>query len=209
MSNYRLKHTGQPFTAVPNYIVNDENISAEALAVITYVAGKPNGWIVRSYDIRRRFKWGDFVWRRVSRELRELGFITIVKHADGTDLNFEIKWQEVDKPVKKPCDPPVGNCRVQNPPVGNQRVYKERYTKKDLLEKNTSLGRQLSVDNSEQLPTEIVPTIRKIFKKIERRTGKMSEHEEHERRKVLARQLEQLTSVKAVMKGGIYECEVT
>ena len=196
MSNYRIKQTSQPFTAVPNYIVNNEDISAEALAVITYLAGKPDGWIARSYDIRKRFKWGNFIWRRVSRELRALGFISDIKHADGTDLIFEIKWQEPNNPVDKPCDPPVGNCTVQNPPVGNQPVYKERLIKKDVLNKKDSLGRQLSVDNSGQLPTASMPTNNNMFKKAQGRLGKMSDQEEQASRMKLARQFEQLTGVK-------------
>lgn len=189
-----VKHT-QPFTAVPNHLVNNDNISANALAVITYLAGKPTGWIARSYDIKRRFKWGDYTWRCVSKELRALGLLRDISHSEGKQLIFELEWEIMNKPVDKPCDPPVDFQQVQKPTVGNQRVYKERLIKKDLLEKKTSLGRQLSVDNSEQLPTASVPTNNNMFKRAEGRIGSMSANEEQASRMKLAQQFKQLTGV--------------
>lgn len=176
-----VKHN-QPFTAVPNHIVNNPDISANALAVITYLSGKPTGWIARSYDIKKRFRWGDYTWRCVSKELRALGLLSDISHPEGKQLIFELIWEEktivkasekgVDKPLDKPCDPPVDFQQVQKPTVGNQRVYKERYTKKDLINKKDSLGGQISVDNSEQLPTESLPLINNFSKERKQETIK-------------------------------------
>lgn len=190
-----VKHT-QPFTAVPNYLVNDENISVEALGVITYLAGKPTGWIARAYDIKKRFKWGDFIWRRVAKELKELGILSHMPNADGMQLVFEIQWEAkgVDNSLDKPCEPPVGKPTMDFPPVGNQRIYKERNTKKDLIKKNTSLGGQISGDNSGQLPTDIVPSKNKNFKNGGKRKPHMTPQQEHARRKVLEQQLAHLTN---------------
>lgn len=131
-----VKHT-QPFTAVPNHIVNNQNISVEALGVITYLAGKPEGWIARVYDIRKRFKLGEKKWERISKELRALGVLSHIQTGEGRQLVFELKWirEDVDKPVEKPCDPTPENRTMPDPTRGNRGIYKERYTKKDLLEK--------------------------------------------------------------------------
>ncbi len=160
-----VKHN-QPFTAVPNHLVNNDDISANALAAITYLAGKPMGWIARSYDIKRRFKWGDYTWRCVSKELRALGLLRDMNHCEGKQLIFELTWEEkaVNNPVDKHVEPPVDFQRMQKPTVGNQRIYKERYTKKDLLEKKISLGGLPSVDNSGQLPTSNTPINNKTLK---------------------------------------------
>ena len=111
-----VKHT-QPFTAVPNHLVNNDSICAEALAVITYLAGKPMGWIARAYDIKKRFKWGDFTWRRVSKELKALGLLRHLPHSDGTQLIFELTWAEqpLDNSVDKGCEPPVGKTHGGKP----------------------------------------------------------------------------------------------
>lgn len=194
-----VKHS-QPFTAVPNHLVNNDNISANALAAITYLAGKPTGWIARSYDIKKRFRWGDHTWRSVSKELRGLGVLRDMPHADGKQLIFELSWEEkhkaegVDKPVDESCEPPVDFQQVGKPTVGNRRVYKERYTKKDLLIKKTSLERQISGDNPGGLPTEILPITNKFFKKIRTPIEPMTSNQEQERRKVLNQQLEQLAN---------------
>jgi len=64
------------------------SLSAEALAAWAYLSGKPPQWKVRVEEVRAHFGWGDFLWRKVSRELRERGLMSIVA-AKGKDGRIE------------------------------------------------------------------------------------------------------------------------
>jgi hypothetical protein len=52
------------------------SLSAEAVAAWTYLSTKPPGWKVRVEEVRAHYGWGDFTWRKVSKELRERGLLT-------------------------------------------------------------------------------------------------------------------------------------
>src|SRR6185312_14025850 len=149
MSHLQIKHK-QPFTIVPNFLVNDLNISANALAVISYLAGKPEGWIVRPYDIKKRFKWGNHTWRKVSIELRDIGLVADKKHSGGTTLYFEIKW---DKPQKPQNTTSIVDNEPVEPPVENQHVGGEKH-------ENVDNPVDKHVDNDDDPPVDF-RTVRK------------------------------------------------
>ena len=65
-----------------------DTLSGDALAAWVYMCGRPPGWTVSVNEVRSRFGWGDFVWRKVSKELRERGLMSIVA-AKGKDGRIE------------------------------------------------------------------------------------------------------------------------
>lgn len=118
-----------PFSWLPNYLVNDPNVSAEALAAALYLNGKPEGWRTRPFDIRKRFGWGDRKWRRVSKELKTLGLLHERKVAEGTILWFEL-----------PTDPPVQKSSLPDPTRSFCTVLENKdLTNKDLLNKKENI----------------------------------------------------------------------
>ena len=52
------------FSVLPNDLMNDERLSADALGVLVYLLSKPTDWQVRVTELRRRFDIGrDKVYR--------------------------------------------------------------------------------------------------------------------------------------------------
>ena len=123
MSIVTIGKKSAPFSWLPNYLVNDPNVSSDALAVALYLNGKPEGWQARPVDIKKRFGWGRHTWLSVSKELRELGVLHEIKHKDGTSLYFELPDQ----------DPPSDFRTVRKPTVGkSDPLINKDYTNKDL-----------------------------------------------------------------------------
>ncbi len=117
----------QPFSWLPNYLINDPSVSAEVLAVALYLNGKPDNWRCRPFDIKKRFGWGDRIWYRVSRELKELGLLHENITKDGTQL-----WFGFDEAGLTFCRPDKSR------PCKTSSLNNKEYTNKDLL-KNKDL----------------------------------------------------------------------
>lgn len=125
------------FAWLPNCIVYDWGLSAEAIAVALYLNGKPAGWQTRPFDIQNHFKWGQRIWRRVSKELKECGLITEKKHAGGTSLRFELPELQI---AIKQKNPPLQNVTVLKPTVTKRNALaKKDLTKKDLITEKETL----------------------------------------------------------------------
>lgn len=107
--NVRFK---QPFAAVPNKIAQDPNVSADTLACITYLISRGDNWTARVSDIRKRFKWGDHTWRKVSKEMHTLGVLIAVPTSGGKKLEFN-PWV-TDLPVTGGARPDETHITVEN-----------------------------------------------------------------------------------------------
>lgn len=119
-----------PFSWLPNHLVNDPNVSAEALAVALYLNGKPVGWQARPADIRKRFGWGRHTWLKVSKELKALGLLNEIKHVEGTSLVFELPEMQMSTPQLAPSE----NRTVRKPTVGfSDPLDHKDHNKKDYL----------------------------------------------------------------------------
>jgi len=114
-----------PFSWLPNSLVSDENVSAEALAVALYLNGKPDNWHARPFDIRKRFGWGDKKWRSVSKELVSLGLLKYTKHQKGTTVTFHVDFAPV----------PFGTVPKRHSAQNGALNKKEKETKKETTKK--------------------------------------------------------------------------
>lgn len=121
------------FAWLPNCIVYEWGLSAEALGVALYLHGKPAGWKARPFDIQKHFKFGDYTWRKVSKELKSFGLLHERKVQSATELWFELP--DMDVRIKKPSSQPLKitpceNHTLRKPtPLAN----KDLLPKKDLL----------------------------------------------------------------------------
>jgi len=73
-----LQFEGPGFVAVPNRVIDDERLSADAIGVLTYLArlaGQRTA-IVRVSAVRKRFRFGKDKWQRIAKELRAVGSIS-------------------------------------------------------------------------------------------------------------------------------------
>lgn len=74
MSTMRRVHT-KNFTVLGNDVLCDETLSAEALGVICYLIGRPNGWVLMPGHLASRFACGRDRMQRIIKELAEAGYI--------------------------------------------------------------------------------------------------------------------------------------
>lgn len=78
---------------IPDSFVQNENLSIESIGLGVYLNSLPKTYIPRPHLIREHFKFGERVWRKVSRELRQAGYLRLTKGAKGyggSQLEFDI-----------------------------------------------------------------------------------------------------------------------
>ena len=73
------------FAVVPGPLIDNKHISDSAMALYTYIMGKPPTWVPRMGAARERFGWGLSKQQRAVRELVAEGYAkrTIVVDNDG------------------------------------------------------------------------------------------------------------------------------
>lgn len=64
---------GPGFVAVPNHVIDRDDLSPEALGVLVWMARRPRGYIIRATAIQQHFRMGKDRWQRIARELRAAG----------------------------------------------------------------------------------------------------------------------------------------
>jgi hypothetical protein len=115
--------TQDPFTLVPNFIINDPSWSIETKMTWIFLFSKRhiNGWSVRPFYIQKILGYGERAWRRVYKDLTEMGYLKTFKTKNGTIIQFTYDWAY--KAIEKESANP-GLYLVEDPnvdkPVDNQ-----------------------------------------------------------------------------------------
>ena len=139
-----LEFDGPGFVAVPNGVVDDARLSAEALAVLVYLARLAGGRgprIVRVAAICKRFDFGKDKWQRIARELRAVGALSdnFGRTDDGRNIvrSLVVGWPKAAQPVSrktrltgKTCEPENPAHTAENPAQVSRktRLLKEEHT---------------------------------------------------------------------------------
>lgn len=125
-----LENMESGFVAVPNHVADMVGLSAEALAVLVFLArfaGGRGARIVRVGAVCKRFGFGKDRWQRVSRELRAVGSLrdNFGRTADGQSVvrSLVVGWpkpgavkSQAAKPVsRKTRLTGAGTCEPENP----------------------------------------------------------------------------------------------
>lgn len=82
-ANTILKKENIPFTQVPNVIIYDEKLSAQAKGVACYLFSRPDGWSFNYIEIASHFKNSKDTVRKFLLELKEAGYLTREKIREG------------------------------------------------------------------------------------------------------------------------------
>ena len=118
-----LNFEGPGFVAVPNAVVDDARLGADALAVLVYLArlaGGRGARIVRVGAICKRFGLGKDKWQRIARELRAVGALSdnFGRSEDGRNVvrSLVVGWPRPAEPVsRKTRLTGVEACERENP----------------------------------------------------------------------------------------------
>ncbi len=121
-------------------MVNDPRFTLEVLAVALYLNGKPEGWVPRAYDIKKRFDIGKEKWEKISKLMRELGLLHDTHTQNGKELSFEVSCEMKPKEPSKQSDSAEVSQGRKTRPSGNRTVGKPAHiirkranNKKDIL----------------------------------------------------------------------------
>lgn len=82
-TNTILKKENIPFTQVPNVIIYDEKLSAQAKGVACYLFSRPDGWHFNYIEIASHFKNSEDTIRKLLKELEKAGYLTREKIREG------------------------------------------------------------------------------------------------------------------------------
>lgn len=82
-ANTVLKKENIPFTQVPNVIIYDEKLSAQAKGVACYLFSRPDGWSFNYIEIASHFKNSEDAVRKYLIELKDAGYLTREKIREG------------------------------------------------------------------------------------------------------------------------------
>lgn len=117
-----LDFDGPGFVAVPNGVVDDARLSAEALAVLVYLARLAGGRgprIVRVAAICKRFGFGKDKWQRIARELRAVGALAdnFGRTDDGRNIvrSLVVGWPKPVDPESRKIRRTGKTCEPENP----------------------------------------------------------------------------------------------
>lgn len=124
MSIYRTKSTVN-FTHLKNEVLQDSNLSLEALGLLVYLLSMPEDWVVQHSQIQKHFNIGRDKRKRVMKELEEAGYLVRKQPRDEAGLFENYDYSVFDDPQS----PATENPSTDNRSTDNQHITK------DLLDK--------------------------------------------------------------------------
>ena len=126
----RGKHTAN-FTTVPNGLVNDSQLSAEATGVLLYLLSKPFDWTVQIKHLQKRFSCGRDRVRRILKELEEAGYLVRLLNREEVSGRYsKVDFEVFDKPQSENPSPETENPSRETPPPENPPLTKDRALQK-------------------------------------------------------------------------------
>ena len=118
------------FTSIHNKLINDSKISLKAKGIMLYMLSKPENWKYNPKEIAKNSKDGlDSVYSGI-KELMESGYISRIRHSDGTVDYFVFEDAEENDIIdfSKKENPNRENPNRENPNRENPDVYKRKNT---------------------------------------------------------------------------------
>ena len=122
-----------PYTVISNALVNDQSLSLNALAVMTYLISKPHDWRVRADDIQRRFQISRGKVYGILDELMERGYLSREIIRQGGRVK-ECRYTVMEHPV--PALPDTDSPLPDSPLIENQLVVNQHNDKVITLPSN-------------------------------------------------------------------------
>lgn len=100
--------TDDPYTIVPNFIINDPTWLMATKMTWIYIFSKRRvpGWQVRPFHIQKVMGYSDKIWRKVYTELYAGGYLRVNKTKAGTVITFIYDWSFKATPVDNSVDNP-------------------------------------------------------------------------------------------------------
>ena len=86
------------FAIIPNAVADDQNLSFEALGMLTYLLAKPNDWSIKIDNLRNQGKIGRDKAYKLLNELKEAGYVSLIQHRDVDGRVVGNEYRVSDEP---------------------------------------------------------------------------------------------------------------
>jgi hypothetical protein len=96
MSSFIISEcTDDPYTIVPNFIINDPTLSVYTKMTWIFLFSKRHvpGWKVHPKYIQKILGFSDKIWRKVYKDLTAMNYLSMRKTQQGTILIFNYDWK--------------------------------------------------------------------------------------------------------------------
>lgn len=138
MSIIRSARKERDFSIVSNSVLQDSRLSMRALGLLVRLLSRPDNWETNSETLAREFNCGREQMRTVLAELRDAGYLALVKSQDAKG-HWSSKWYIYDEPTHgepKSEQPEPGNRVLGQPDAINntdnkEPIQKQKSTKAD------------------------------------------------------------------------------
>ena len=150
-----IRSTKGNFHKISRALSQDENLSIQAVGLMTYLLSKPTNWEAQISDIQRRYKLGREACRSVIRELEKAGYLERIEVGKDGRFVYQIVVHETPLPPNKRSKTasktpravdgsPVNGSPVNGSPVDGRTVdgspvsiHEKELHEKELHEKET------------------------------------------------------------------------
>ena len=122
MTTYRVNKNKDYFVA-SNIPFNDPRLSWEARGVMGYLLSKPDGWECRNHDLVAQSKAGEYVIKRIMKELQEFGYIHRTRISQGKG-NIQWVTEVYESPEMNPHFSTGDFSTGEKPPIENDELSK-------------------------------------------------------------------------------------
>ena len=112
-------NTKTGFAAIPNDFLQNPSISIEAKGTAAFLQSLPDEWKVQAWYVQRELGYGERVWQKVAKELKECGYLTYItggkigEKKGGSYYEFSI-WKYETKLTEPESDKMSGPINIGN-----------------------------------------------------------------------------------------------
>lgn len=129
-----------PFSAIPDAVLQDKNLSLAARLTLGWMLGRPENWQIQIHYMMDQLGLTDKTWPRIRRELIHYGYFTQTRHRDPKDGKFVWVQEVTDAPLYETPSLPQGGMEPIPPKRmdGNRRDAKGEDIPIELKQNNST-----------------------------------------------------------------------
>lgn len=128
--------TDQPFTIIPNAMIQRKDMSARAKGLLCYLLSLPKDWVLYRSEVQEHFTEGRDAVYTAFDELIEKGYVIAIQQFNGTQFagyNYAVYSSPQVSGLSEPENPYTEIPNTENPSLQKKQVTKETPTKKTVI----------------------------------------------------------------------------
>lgn len=152
-SNNKTKKYKVNYSQITNDLLNDKNLSLKAKGLYSFMYSKPDDFNFTIRSLSKLLLEGQRAIMATLQELKDNGWITYSKHADGSGIyslneNPNLQNSNLDNP------------NLQNPNIDNSNLLKQQHINNTIFSNNKDINNKEAIDFQ-----KLILYYNKVFKK--------------------------------------------